>query len=215
MLTPDNKAQLLSRFSTYLESVESNTIEAETASVDLYSFYTALTALKSEVKAESRQVKGAIDNFKTVIDLLQSNNQQLIAEREQQQQADSAAQQRIETPLLQELLELRDRIAAGAQEAKAYKAPWYHRNAESHSLALHEGMAITLRRLDALLSRYHVTPIETLGNTFDPHQMNVVATEQQAGHEEGIVLTEQRKGYRRHGTLFRVAEVIVNKREEK
>ncbi|VAW89899.1 hypothetical protein MNBD_GAMMA17-831 [hydrothermal vent metagenome] len=225
MLNPDDssesertqkKAQLLARFSAYLDANETASSEQQGETVDLYRLFTELAALKAEVKTESRQLKSALDEFKTVTDLLQRNNEQLTAELAERRQASNADQQRIEQPLLLELLELRDRIEAGVNEASTAPTGWFKRNAQQrHASALHEGMTITLRRLDAALSRYQVSPIETQGLPFDPLNMNVVGTQHQPEHDEGTVLTEQRKGYRRHDTLYRVAEVIVNKKEEK
>jgi len=225
MLTSDNpgeseshrqKAQLLARFSAYLDGNEAVLSEEQSETIDLFRLFTELAALKAEVKTESRQLKNALDEFKTITDLLQRNNEQLTADLAERRQADEANQQRIEQPLLLAFLELRDRIEAGVHEAGTSPTSWFNRTAnQRHAAALHEGMAITLRRLDSVLSRYQVSPIEAQGRPFDPLNMNVVSTQHRPEHDEGIVLTEQRKGYRRHNTLLRVAEVIVNKREKR
>jgi molecular chaperone GrpE len=55
------KAELLTEFETYLQSVDE--IE-DTNTTDLFALFTELAALRNEVKLESRQVKKALDMFK-------------------------------------------------------------------------------------------------------------------------------------------------------
>lgn len=54
-----------------------------------------------------------------------------------------------------------------------------------------------------------VEKIETIGKEFDPHLMEVVATE--TGQEDGKVLEELRSGYRIGERVLRVAQVKVGK----
>jgi molecular chaperone GrpE (heat shock protein) len=68
------------------------------------------------------------------------------------------------------------------------------------------------RRLDGLLVRYQVSPIDPIGKRMDPHTMRVCGTEQREDQDEAIVLTEVRKGYRRANQVLRLAEVVVNKK---
>lgn len=219
MLSTDKKEQLLARFSAYLDAAPASDVTPDQASrdVDLYSLFTELAALKTEVKIESRQVKSAIEEFKTVTELLRDNNQQLSNELTSRHREEKAQQQSIERPLLLELLELRDRIEAGTTAAAAYPPglwAWLRGRASRHVASLQEGMDITLRRLDSLLSRYQVTKIETQNRPLDPHCMQVMETGNQPDRVDGIILSEQRKGYLHQGTLLRPAEVVVNKREK-
>ncbi|MCF6356084.1 MAG: nucleotide exchange factor GrpE [Candidatus Polarisedimenticolaceae bacterium] len=219
MLSPDKKEQLLARFSAYLDATPASDSTPDQASrdVDLYSLFTELAALKTEVKIESRQVKSAIEEFQTVTELLRDNNQQLSNELTSRRREEKAEQQSIERPLLLELLELRDRIEAGAAAAAAYPPglwAWLRGRGKRHVASLQEGMDITLRRLDNLLTRYQVTKIETQNRPLDPYCMQAIETENRPNQEEGIVLSEQRKGYLHQGALLRQAEVVVNKREK-
>ncbi len=58
------------------------------------------------------------------------------------------------------------------------------------------------------LENYGLRRIETVGLKFDPHTMEAVDT---ASGEEGIVVREQRAGYRLQDTVLRHAEVVVGK----
>lgn len=217
MLDVEKKQQVLAQFSAYLDSVPDElveTIETENPKIDLYRLFTELAALKSEVKIESRQVKTAIDEFQGLTDLLQKNNEQLNAELIQRRQQQVEHKNKIEKPLLMALLDLHDRIEAGISQAETYQPGWFaRRDADTiqHIQSLHDGMDISLRRLDVLLERYDIKPIITIGQTLDPHTMQVGGTLQQADKSEGVVLMETRKGYMREEQLMRLAEVTVNK----
>lgn len=70
---------------------------------------------------------------------------------------------------------------------------------------------MTLRRLDELLARQHVRPLEVLGITMDPHLMKVVELDHRPELDNGIVTAELRKGFRWGDEILRLAEVKVNK----
>ena len=215
MVDPVLKQQLLERFSAYLDAGPGEKADDD-GGVDLCRLLTELAALKAEVKIESRQVKAAIDEFQGLTDLLRGNNEQLSTELSARRQDEAAQREKTERPFLLALLDLRDRLEAGVIQAVAYRPGWLARfdgRAVRHHQSLQQGMEISLRRLDGLLARYDVKPIEAMGQPLDPHCMQVSATEQRAGQRDGVVLAEVRKGYRRQGQLLRLAEVVVNKRD--
>ncbi len=208
------KQQLLAKFSDYLDTTPTNTSNIEKPEIDLYRLFTELAALKAEVKIESRQVKTAIEEFQGLIALLQNSNEQLNNELEERRQQQDADKEKIERPFLLNLLDLRDRIEAGVEQAKSYQPGWLaflDESASAHIQSQQQGMDISLRRIDGLLERYKVKPVDAVGKQLDPHTMQVSAIEQRAGFGDGVVLIEPRKGYLREGQLLRVAEVIVNK----
>ena len=215
MVDPVLKQQLLEQFSAYLDAGPGENADDD-GGVDLCRLLTELSALKAEVKIESRQVKAAIDEFQGLMDLLRGNNEQLSAELSARHQEEAAQREKTERPLLLALLDLRDRLEAGVTQAGAYRPGWlasFDGRAVRHIQTLQQGMEISLRRLDGLLARYDVKPIEAMGQPLDPHCMQVSATEQQAGQQNGVVLAEVRKGYRRREQLLRLAEVVVNKKD--
>jgi molecular chaperone GrpE len=69
----------------------------------------------------------------------------------------------------------------------------------------------TAQFLDTLKSE-GVTKLKTIGEKFDPQQMEVIST---AEGKEGIVMSEVRAGFLLHDKLLRPAQVIVGQGEIK
>ena len=64
-----------------------------------------------------------------------------------------------------------------------------------------------------ILRKRGVKAIEALGTDFDPHQHQAVAHETAAGHREGEVIEEYRRGYTLGDRLLRPSMVKVAKGE--
>ncbi len=206
---------LLARFRDYLEAVEQTPQGPAPEAPDLFSLLAELTALKNEVKIESRQVKGALEEFRGLFDTLQQSNARLDAELGRQRERETRERQDAERDLLVELLELRDRLQAGHGQLLRYRPGWLARRGGvgGYVNGIAEGQAMLLRRLDETLARRGVRPLQTLGRRFDPATMHAADTAHEPGRDGGLVLRETRSGYLHHGRLLRPAEVIVNKRE--
>lgn len=72
-----------------------------------------------------------------------------------------------------------------------------------------QGLALALKELDVLFSEFGVSRIETLGQVFNPHEMECVEV---VDGKENDVVEEVLPGYRLHGKLLRVAQVKVGKK---
>jgi len=59
-----------------------------------------------------------------------------------------------------------------------------------------------------------VTPIQTVGHPFDPHQHVAVSTTSQGNGVPGTIVAEERRGYRSPAGVLRYAEVVVYKLEK-
>ncbi len=217
MLDAEKKQQILEQFSAYLDTtpeINDNLVQTNEPKIDLYRLFKELAALKTEVKIESRQVKTAIEEFQVLTERLQKNNQQLSDELTEQRRLQVKNNEEVECPLLLALLDLRDRMEAGITQANHYQPGWFScRKAYTRQYiqSLHEGMTLSLRRLDVLLDRYKVKHIDAIGMQLDPYTMQVSETDQLKDKDNGVVLLENRKGYLRNGQLLRLAEVTVNK----
>ncbi len=211
-LSSGQKEQLLEQFGAYLD--EPDTQPDGPTEVDLYTLFTELAAVKTEVKIESRQVKAALEEFKGLTDLLRDNNDQLNTELSRRHRDEKQMRQEIERPLLLELLEMRDRINDGVLAAQTWRPSLLRRRSRRQIASLRSGMEISLRRLDTLLTRYRVKAVDTVGCPLDPHCMQVTGAEENAEYKDGIVLAEERRGYLRGDQLLRSAEVVVNKRSD-
>src|SRR5262249_31291888 len=101
--------------------------------------------------------------------------------------------------VLRDLLPVVDDLerALGA-EATSEAAPSYRR-----------GVELIHRQLTELLTRRGVKPIEALGQDFDPHLHQAVASEAVPGARDGEVVEELRRGYTLGDRLLRPAMVKV------
>jgi len=122
-------------------------------------------------------------------------------------------------PLLLDILDVRDRLAAGLAAAPPQRAPpwrpWWRRTATASEPLRdpwREGLEMTLRRFDRVLADRRVTPIATIGRPFMPDVARVVGTRDDPFVAEGLVIAESRTGFEWEGEVLRVAEVIVAKR---
>ncbi|MBI3974062.1 MAG: nucleotide exchange factor GrpE [Chloroflexi bacterium] len=74
-----------------------------------------------------------------------------------------------------------------------------------------EGLELTRRRLLDALARRGIRPIEAQGMPFDPYLHEAVGVEPCPAELDGIVLREQRRGYRTPERIVRLAQVIVGR----
>lgn len=207
-----DKEDLMAQFRAYLDDIEGEPVTATEG--DAFSLFAELSGLKNEVKRESRQLKEALDQFKSVFDTLRTSNEALTRELESRRSAEKALRKETLRPLFVQLLDLRDRLEAGLTQTARSKpaALWPCRRQGRLLKALREGQEMTLRRMDRILSDYGVRPLEIMGKPLDPHTMRVVEVESRPDQEQGMVTGELRKGFLWDDELLRTAEVKVNKR---
>jgi molecular chaperone GrpE len=117
-------------------------------------------------------------------------------DRERQMLADAAAANMIEEllPLLDDF-ERALRADAGTEGGDAYR----------------KGVELIHRRLDDLLRKRGVRPIDALGEDFDPHYHQAVTHEPAEGRREGEIIEEFRRGYMLGDRLLRPSMVKVAK----
>lgn len=225
-MDPTTREQLLARFAAYLDAVAEPapeepgdrdqpavSAESQARAPDLFALLAALATLKNEVKIESRQVKGALDQFRDAFDLVRQAQARLEATEAQRLEAERRNQQAAERDLLLELLELRDRLQAGCDQARRYSPGWLARRGKANAFVagMVEGMAMNLQRLDGTLARRGVRPLRVLGLRFDPHTMHAAEAGQDPAQADGLVLAEVRRGFVQGERLLRPAEVVVNR----
>jgi molecular chaperone GrpE len=210
------KHSLVEQFRCYLEGIGEmpQPREAAGSEADLFTLFVELAALRTEVRTESRLVKEALDQFRDVFQIAQSSQGALEQELQSARERERAQERALLQPLLLDLLDLRDRLAAGLQTAPVprprWQAPW-RRMRPPQNEPWQEGLNMTLRRLDRILQDRRVTPIDMLGRRFDPRLGRVVATRHVPGTDAGIVLEEVRAGFLWEDLPLRLAEVVVNK----
>ena len=212
----NRKTDLLEAFGEYLEQLDAASLEP-TGQTDLFSLFTELSALRTEVKTEARQFSSALGQLKEAHELLHTSHGQLEKEVEQSRQNLSAARRTALRPLLVGLLDFYDRLAAGQAALNNYRPVkgWFHFKScpqDRHFIkSIREGQAMTLRRLEETLARHQVRPLETLGSIVDPHTMTVVELDHRPDLDNGVVTAELRKGFLWGEETLRLAEVKANK----
>jgi molecular chaperone GrpE len=219
----ETKEQLLERFRVYLDELpDAAPAEPgeENRRTDLYSLFAELVTLKNEVRLESRQVKTVLDEFRAVFETLQASQAQLGGELERARAALPEQRRVALKPVLLELVELHDRLAAGLRALQSYRPTvlgrllGLGRRERAVLQAIAQGQDISLRRLEQLLNSQQVTALAVLGQPLDPHTMRAAEVEHRNDVGNGIVTEELRTGYLWQGELLRLAEVKVNRRPE-
>lgn len=207
---------LLVRFADYLDRADTDgdTDTGDDATTpDLFTLLAEVAALKNEVKIEARQVKGALEQFRAAFDLLHQAQSRLEEGQTQRLEAERRVRQDTERDLLRELLDLRDRLQAGYDQARRYHPGWLtrHRKSRQFVAAMAEGLGMNLRRLDETLARRGIQPLRVQGQRFDPLTMHATEVAQDPTQAEGTVLAELRRGFMQGDRLLRPAEVVVNR----
>lgn len=74
-----------------------------------------------------------------------------------------------------------------------------------------EGISLIKTKLNTILASEGITPIETEGESFDPHYHEAVTYEEAEGYKEGQVIGEVQRGYMLGERVLRAALVRVAK----
>lgn len=217
----DIKEALLNQLSSFLDGLDDSAsgkseipLDEGDEATDLFAIFVEIAALRNETRAQSRLTKDALDQFRAMFDTLRSNNATL--EQELKEARARAREQSRETlkPLLLEILEVRDRLAAGVASSSTRVAqPWWERwlGKQAAPDPWREGMIMILRRLDQALAERRVMPMTMAGRPFQPAYAYAVSAVEDTNVADGIVLAELRTGFMWEEDVLRLAEVTVAK----
>lgn len=78
--------------------------------------------------------------------------------------------------------------------------------------AVSAGLDTVLRGMDSALSKHGVAPIEAIGEIFDPHRHEAVATVEDGALDEGTITAEAARGYSLDERIIRPSRVVISKR---
>lgn len=179
------------------EQQNTNTID----DFDPFSDGTASTAekpisvaeLQQALTAKTEEAKGLNDKYLRLA--AEFDNYKRLTQRDQRDQIRFGHES-----LLKELLPVVDNLE------RAIKAS---REGGSSDVLI-QGVELTLKQLTGALTRFHVSPIETIGKPFDPatHQsVTSVASEKVPEHH---VVDEFQRGYLLHDRILRAAMVSIS-----
>lgn len=143
--------------------------------------YAALKSERDELYDRLLRKTAEFDNYRKRI------------ERERREQADQSV-----VDLLLELLTVVDDFDLA-------------RTVETTDTSYKKGIELIYAKLNDLLRRQGVKPIEAVGKDFDPNFHMAVASEESRAHRDGEVISEMRRGYLKGERLLRPAMVKVAK----
>jgi molecular chaperone GrpE len=104
------------------------------------------------------------------------------------------------TSFLERLIPVLDNFELGLAAART----------DSNASAILAGMEMVLKQMQDFLTDHGVQAIDAVGQAFDPHLHEALASEPSDDVEEGTVLRQIRKGYRLRDRLIRAANVVVS-----
>lgn len=74
-----------------------------------------------------------------------------------------------------------------------------------------EGLNSILKNMDSLLSKYNITPIDALGEIFDPNLHEAISIIEDSELDNNTIVKELRKGYISHKRVIRPTLVEISK----
>jgi molecular chaperone GrpE len=180
-------------------------------SCDLFTMLSEFTALRQEIRIQSReQVKtlstlsGFIDAYQETSNLFKDRTQALAKLEENIR---SSCEKRTVLPFL----EIRDALVRGLGACTAMAASKsFFRPVPRGIESVVEGYEMAIRRMDRALASVNVMPVVTVGNRFDPKTMKAVDKRSGSGMEKGMVVAELQAGFVRGQEVLRTAEVVVS-----
>jgi molecular chaperone GrpE len=107
--------------------------------------------------------------------------------------------------LLKELVPVLDNLERALEHGRQSEAPE----------ALMEGLDLVNQDFLKVLGRFGITPINSVGERFDPTYHHAVMEEEAPEVEDQTVLKELQKGYMLQNRLLRPAMVVVSRNTEK
>lgn len=101
-----------------------------------------------------------------------------------------------------------DLVRALLPTLDAFERALQHRNSNVPE-DFYQGMELIYREMLEVLRRAGLTPIETVGKTFDPHLHQAIEAVESPDHHDQEILEELQRGYRLKHRLLRPAVVRV------
>jgi len=187
VVTPGSAAGLDASEQTMTEN--NNTIEPNVIEDDKPESASDIPSSNSEVIAERDKY---LDQLQRKIAEFENYKRRTKGER--QQQSERATIQLI-TELLPVLDDFERALETDTEQSDAFRI----------------GIEQIHRKLTDILRKRGVTPIESVGKTFDPNFHEAVAHEESNAHHDGEIIDESRRGYMLGSVLLRASMVRVAK----
>jgi molecular chaperone GrpE len=176
---------------------------------DLFTLWSQLTTLTRETQLQGRATNRLHADLSAALERLAQSVTP--ADAVARRLVEARREARLE--VIGELLEVRDRLTRGIEEARRRLAALRGLRARLGQrpllAALVEGAALARERLDDALRRFDVQEIACHGEAFDPALMRAVEVVETTEAPPGTVVEVFRAGYASNGRVLRFAEVKV------
>jgi molecular chaperone GrpE len=256
------RERILRRFETWLDDVlqddkpiegiageilaqlEAETAECESraaeAGCDLYSLWSAVTALAEETRLQGRAFKQLHESLTPMQGLVESVGgvlqRYMTSLDEQDRRLSESTRQAVLKEVLGILIDMRDRLVRGAEAADTWleqaqtppklslgarlrqkivsPPPQVRQEHEEAVRSLRKGYDLSREVLDEALMCWGVRPMDCVGRPFDPGSMKAVDIDERSDAEDGTVLEIYRQGYWWNNAVYRPAEVKVARKKD-
>lgn len=216
---PDARARLRETLTRWLgeidaaeplpEGVAPEILAAPAAAPDLFTLLDQLTALTRETQLQGRATNRLHADLTAAMERLA----QSVTPADALARRLGEARREARLEMIGELLEVRDRLTRGLEEAQRRLAALRGLRARLGQrpvlAALVEGAALARERLDDAFRRLDVQEIACQGELFDPTRMRAVEVVDTPAARPGTVVEVFRRGYTSNGRVLRFAEVKV------
>jgi len=173
----------------------------------VYDQLAQMTALTREVQLQGRAANRLSSEVTQLVQQVSEFSEGQVAARV------SAARRDAQADLIGEMLDIRERFARGADDARkrldSFRGYFARMGARPVIEAVLRGNELALERLDETLRRHGVHEIRCEGEAFDPNTMRAVELDVRGGVRPGTVTEVLRRGYRMGERILRYAEVRV------
>jgi molecular chaperone GrpE (heat shock protein) len=222
MIDPESRRAILDRVEAMLDQLDAGAVppegidmailEEDGATPDLYTLLAQMTALTREVQLQGRAANRMSSEVAQLVQQVSESTGQVAART-------AVARRDAQAELLGDLLDVRDRIARGLDDARKRLDSFLGFFARIGSRAVVEaivrGNELALERIDEILRRYGVHEVARAGQPYDPDVMRAVETEARADVAPGTVTEVVRRGWRTAERMLRHAEVRVSAEEKR
>ena len=191
------------------EGVAPEILASPEAAPDLFTLLDQLTALTREAQLQGRATNRLHADLTTAMERLA----QSVTPADAVARRLTEARREARLEVIGEILEVRDRLTRGLDEAQRRLAALRGLRARLGQrpvlAALVEGTSLACERLDDALRRLDVHEIACQGEPFDPTLMRAVEVAEVPAAPPGTVVEVFRPGYTSNGRVLRFAEVKV------
>ncbi len=175
------------------EAIDTEPPTAETPAADR----SELEILREQLELKEQEAKSTYDRLLRQAAELENFKKRTLREREESVRFANEA-------LVKDILPIIDNLERAVAHAQG----------GGNGEPLVEGVEMVLKGLLNVLSKYGVTPIEAVGQPFDPVKHEAMAQVESTDHKPNTVIEEHHKGYLFNNRLLRPALVTVAKTYE-